>query len=155
MKMNSILPVIAAGLAAAILSGCVITERTYVREDRRPYPPERPVIVEAPPPAVVVAQPQPAVVVAQPQPAVVVAQAPPPNVIIVHRAPPPLIVERIPPRPGPEVVWIPGYYVARGESWVWVAGHYERPPRPGAVWVAPRYENRSPTEVHFSLGFWR
>jgi hypothetical protein len=155
MKLSSALPVIAAGLSAIILSGCVITQRTYVREDRRPYPPERPVIVEAPPPAVVVERPRPVVVVAQPQPAVVVAPAPPPGVIIVHREPPPMIVERVPARPGPEFFWVRGYYAARGDGWVWVPGHYERPPRPGAVWVEPRYERRSPSEVHFSLGFWR
>jgi len=147
MKMSLALPVIAAGFSAIILSGCVISETTYVREDRRPYPPERPVIVEAPPPR--------RVIVEQPQPAVVVTQAPPPNVIIVHREPPPVIVERMPARPGPEFVWVRGYYAARGDAWVWVPGHYERPPRPGAVWVEPRYEHRSPTEVHFSLGFWR
>ena len=97
-----------------------------VRDDRRPY----------------YGPPGPPVVVEQP-------------VVIVRREPPPMIVERMPPRPGPDVVWVPGYYAAGGDQWVWVRGHYERPPRPGAVWVEPRYERRSPTEVHFSLGFWR
>ena len=126
MKMNALVLTAMTGISAAFLAGCVINTTTTVHEDRRPY-------------------------YGPPGPPVVVEQAP----IIVHREPPQMIVERIPPRPGPEVIWVPGYYAARGDMWVWVPGHYERPPRPGAVWVEPRYERRSPTEVHFSLGFWR
>jgi hypothetical protein len=125
MKMNAPMLAALAGLSASFLAGCVITTGTYVRDDRRPY---------YGPPGPVVVEERP---------------------VIVHRPPPPMIVERIGPRPGPEVVWVPGYYAARGDDWFWVPGHYERPPRPGAVWVEPRYERRSPTEVHFSLGFWR
>ena len=125
MNMNAPLLAAIAALSATFLAGCVITGATYVHEDRRPY---------YGPPGPVVVEERP---------------------LIVRREPPPMIVERIPPRPGPEVIWVPGYYAARGDEWFWVPGHYERPPRPGAVWVEPRYERRSPTEVHFSLGFWR
>jgi hypothetical protein len=133
VKTKAVLTAISAGLSAVILSGCVVTGTTYVREERRPPPPYydrggRPVVV---------------------------VERQPADVIIVHRAPPPVIIERIPARPGPEVVWVPGYYAARGDNWVWMPGHYERPPRAGAVWVEPRHAPRSATEYEFSMGFWR
>jgi hypothetical protein len=75
------------------------------------------------------------------------------EVVVVHREPPPVIVERPAPFPGGEVVWVPGYYAPAGAGWVWVGGHYERPPRRGAVWVAPVYE-RHGADVHFRVGGW-
>jgi alpha-mannosidase len=36
---------------------------------------------------------------------------------------------------------------------VWVAGHWERPPHPHAVWVEPRWEHRGHGYV-FVEGYW-
>jgi hypothetical protein len=121
MKMHSVLTIAAAGMAAMLLSGCVVTGRTYYRESDRP----------------------------------VLVQRPRGDVIIVHRAPPAPLVERVPRSPGREYVWVPGYWTSHGDDWVWVGGHYERPPRPGAVWVEPRYDRHGQTDVEFSLGFWK
>ena len=75
-------------------------------------------------------------------------------VVVVHRAPPPVIVEREVVRPGPNYVWVNGYWRPDHDRWVWVKGHWAAPPRRDAVWVAPRYEHHG-EEVHFSMGFWR
>jgi len=143
---------LSATVLATLLAGCVVREQTTVYErPHREY-------VEAPPPQVVYA-PAPAPVVVAPAP-VVVAPAPAPivveqpAVIVVHRPPPVVPVEIRPRPPGREFIWVPGYYRARGEAWEWVPGGYQRPPRPGAVWVEPRYESRG-TEVHVTMGFWR
>ena len=131
MKLNPSLLAVAAGLSAVVLSGCVVTERTsYYRDERRPYGPG-------------------------PDRVVVVDDQPRGNVVVVHRAAPAPLVERVPGRPGPDFIWVPGYWAARGDDWYWVGGHYERPPRAGAIWVQPRYAPRSQNEVEFSLGFWR
>ena len=41
--------------------------------------------------------------------------------------PPPPPVYYAPPCPGPEYVWIPGYYYRVGPSWTWRAGYWAPP----------------------------
>lgn len=50
---------------------------------------------------------------------------PPPETVIITR----------PPRPTGFHIWIEGHYVVRSGAWVWVHGHWERPPRRNKVWV--------------------
>ncbi len=134
MKSYAILPAIGAALAASVLTGCVVTGVTYVH-GRYPYAyEERAVVVTPVPPPPVVVAPAPAVIIDQP--------------------PPPVIVESIPAPPAVGFVWIPGYYGVVGRSWVWVRGHYERPPHPGAVWVAPEHI-RHGAQFEFRGGHWR
>ena len=74
---------------------------------------------------------------------------------IAQPPPPPrreVIIER--ERPSHEHVWIKGYYVWREGRHVWIAGHWERPPHPHAVWVEPRWEHRDRGYV-FIEGVWR
>ena len=156
MNRNAILMLRCAPLAAGLLSGCVVTGTTYVRTAPRPYYYGRREVIIEPAPAVVVVPPPRAVVVTPaPPPTVVVAPTPGPAVIVVHRPLPAALVESIPAPPGAEYVWIPGFYAASRDDWMWVKGHYERPPQAGAVWVAPRHVQRSATEYEFSMGFWR
>ena len=84
------------------------------------------------------------VVVAEPG-GVVVAEAPP-------AAPPFVEVETV--SPGPDYVWIGGVWMWGGNRWVWERGHWDRPPRHGAVWVPHRYEYRNGRHV-FIRGGWR
>jgi hypothetical protein len=76
--------------------------------------------------------------------------------IVVGREPPShpreVIIER--DRPSPRHVWIPGFYEWRGNQHVWIKGHWDLPPRAGAVWIEPRWEHRSNGYV-FIAGFWR
>jgi len=91
------------------------------------------------------------VVAVRPAPAAVVY--PGPEEVVVTEAPPAPVVEYVgAPRPG--YFWIRGYYHWYGGRWVWNAGHYERPPRVGAVWVGPRYELRGGARIYVH-GYWR
>lgn len=42
--------------------------------------------------------------------------------------PPPPRREMVPPRPGPRYVWVPGYYRAEGNRYVWRSGSWVLPP---------------------------
>ena len=88
---------------------------------------------------------------------VVYRQGPPPAAVggevVVDEAPPAPIVETVTVAPGPGFVWIGGNWVWRGH-WAWEGGRWAHPPRPGAVWVAHRYEYRNGVHV-FVRGGWR
>jgi len=64
-------------------------------------------------------------------------------------APPPLRVERVPVSPGPDFVWLAGYWYVDGHHWKWHSGYWTRAPYAGARWVGPRYEGGQ-----FFAGFW-
>ena len=76
--------------------------------------------------------------------------------IRVDAPPPPLRHEVIVVRPGPGVVWVPGYWdwaPVRGR-YVWVAGRWVRPPFRHAVWVGPAWHHRG-RHAFFVRGHWR
>jgi hypothetical protein len=83
-----------------------------------------------------------------------VAYVGPPGEVVVDAEPPAPLVETVGIAPGPGFLWIGGYYHWYGNRWGWVAGHYERPPHRGAVWVGPRYEARGGHRVYIR-GYWR
>jgi len=56
--------------------------------------------------------------------------------------------------PGPDFVWVGGYWGWSGGRHSWMAGHWERPPHVRAEWVQPRWEHRGRGYV-FVRGFWR
>jgi hypothetical protein len=60
-------------------------------------------------------------------------------------APPPPPAEAVPPPPpGPRgaMVWLPGHWQWARHGYVWVGGHYARPPRHRARWVPEHWEQR-------------
>ena len=59
----------------------------------------------------------------------------PGETVVVTEAPPPAQTEVIPVAPGPDYVWVGGYWVREGPRWVWAPGRYTLRPRPAAVWV--------------------
>lgn len=63
--------------------------------------------------------------------------------------PPPRVVRVLPPSPGPEFVWVDGYWYPVGHRYRWHAGYWSRPYYAGARWVAPRYEGQ-----RFYGGYW-
>ncbi len=87
----------------------------------------------------------------------VVYRAPYPPVatseVVVTAAPPPPIVETRVVAPGPGFVWVSGCWDWRGR-WMWVGGHWARPPRHVMVWAAPRYEVHGGHHVYVRGG-WR
>ncbi len=63
--------------------------------------------------------------------------------------PSPRAVRVLPPRPGPDFVWIEGYWYPVGKHYKWHEGYWTRPPYPGANWVVPHYDGK----LYFE-GYW-
>jgi hypothetical protein len=63
--------------------------------------------------------------------------------------PPPRVVRVLPARPGPEFVWVDGYWYPVGSRYTWHGGYWTRPAFPGARWVAPRHDG-----ARFYQGYW-
>jgi hypothetical protein len=78
------------------------------------------------------------------------------QVVVRIGPPPPRPVEVVPapPRAHRDWVWTPGYHRWDGRRYVWVGGHYMRPPHPGAVWVAGDWRSESGGHV-WHEGYWR
>jgi hypothetical protein len=74
--------------------------------------------------------------------------------IVVRLRPPAVVIEHPGPPPEPGFVWVSGYHRWDGEHYVWVGGHYDRPPHPGARWEAHRWVH---VHDHWELreGHWR
>lgn len=117
---------VAATLALGSLCGCIVREE--------PAPTVQ--VTSAPPP---------------PPPS-----APPPADVTVQDAPPPPpdVVEVQPPAPGPDFVWVGGYYGWWGGRWVWHHGYWNRPPYGYHVWVRDRWV-WGPHGRVFVRGYWR
>jgi hypothetical protein len=76
-----------------------------------------------------------------------------PGEVVVDQDPPPAQVEVVGVAPAPGYFWVGGYYHWYGNRWAWRAGHYERPPHAGAVWVRPRYTYRGNARIYVR-GYW-
>jgi hypothetical protein len=63
--------------------------------------------------------------------------------------PPPRVVHVVPVRPGPDFLWVEGYWYPVGGHYRWHDGYWTRPPYAGARWVAPRHDGRQ-----FYEGYW-
>jgi hypothetical protein len=53
--------------------------------------------------------------------------------------PPAPRVYRVAPRPGPEFLWVEGYWYPEGRRYKWHDGYWTRAPYDGAYWVEPYY----------------
>jgi hypothetical protein len=69
--------------------------------------------------------------------------------IEIGAPPPPRVLRVRPVAPGPDFVWIDGYWFADGHRWKWHDGYWTRPPYAGARWVAPRHDGQ-----RFFEGYW-
>src|SRR5437870_2801917 len=65
----------------------------------------------------------------------VAACASPRGRMYVRVGPPAPIVETRVIAPGPEYVWLPGYYNWDGRAYAWVPGRWERAPRARVRWI--------------------
>jgi hypothetical protein len=63
--------------------------------------------------------------------------------------PQPRVVRVLPPTPGPEFVWIDGYWYPVGRHYKWHEGYWTRPPYSRARWVPPRHDG-----TQFYVGYW-
>jgi len=73
----------------------------------------------------------------------------------VEGPPPPPQEEVVVAAPGPDFVWIGGFWDwdVGVRHFVWHAGRWERPPHAEAHWVGPRYEMRN-GHHYFHRGHW-
>ncbi len=70
--------------------------------------------------------------------------------IVIGPPPPPRVLHVRPVAPGPEWLWIEGYWYPVGNHYKWHDGYWTRPPYPSAAWVAPRYDGQ-----RFFEGYWQ
>ncbi len=63
--------------------------------------------------------------------------------------PAPRVVHARPVSPGPDYVWVDGYWYPVGGHYRWHEGYWTRPPYPGAHWVAPHHDGKQ-----FYNGYW-
>ena len=63
--------------------------------------------------------------------------------------PPPRVVHILPKRPGPEYIWVEGYWYPVGRRYKWMDGYWTRPPYPSARWIAPHHDGQQ-----FFVGYW-
>ena len=68
--------------------------------------------------------------------------------------PPPARREMVPVRPGPRYVWVPGYYRAEGNRYVWRSGAWVIPPGRQHRWVPGHWRN-SRRGYYWVEGHWR
>jgi len=73
--------------------------------------------------------------------------------IVVMQAPPAAQQEVPTPRPTANHVWVAGYWTWKSNQYQWMAGHWEVPPRAGAVFVPPRWQPEG-TSWRFYEGYW-
>jgi hypothetical protein len=69
--------------------------------------------------------------------------------IQIGAPPSPRVVRVLPPQPGPQFVWVEGYWYPERNHYKWHSGYWTRPVYPDARWVAPRYERG-----RYFTGYW-
>ena len=55
----------------------------------------------------------------------------------------------VPARPGPEFMWVEGYWYPQAGHYLWHDGYWTRPPYEGAYWVAPYHDHG-----RYMAGYW-
>lgn len=63
--------------------------------------------------------------------------------------PAPRVVRVVPTSPGPDYIWVQGYWYPVGNHYKWHQGYWTRAPYVGARWIGPRYEGGQ-----FFQGYW-
>ena len=69
--------------------------------------------------------------------------------IVIGPPPPPRVVRVLPPSPGPEFVWVEGYWYPVGHHYKWHTGYWTRPPYAGARWIGPRHDGERFFDGHW------
>ena len=77
------------------------------------------------------------------------AQAQPSFDTRIGTPPPAPRAYRVPPQPGPDYLWVEGYWYPVNDHYRWHNGYWTRPPYPEAYWVEPYYQGD-----HYYTGHW-
>lgn len=75
--------------------------------------------------------------------------------VYVRVGPPAPIVELRIDAPGPDFVWIAGYFRWDSRQYVWVPGHWARRPHARAIWVPGRWVQHGRRGWYYVEGHWR
>jgi len=73
---------------------------------------------------------------------------------VATQPPPPPQTEVVTTCPGPDFIWISGYWGWSGNTYVWFPGYWGRPPHPHAVWVGG-YWGHGHGGWYWRGGYWR
>ena len=73
--------------------------------------------------------------------------------VSVSIGPPPVRYDERSVRPGPDYLWVSGYWDWGGGDWLWVPGTWTRSPHSHAHWVGPRYHQRH-GHWYYTRGHW-
>ena len=76
------------------------------------------------------------------------------TVVYVRTPPPPPVAETVVVSPGPEYVWLAGYYSWNGAEYTWVPGSWQPRPPDRREWVPGRWE-RNRQGWFWIEGHWR
>ena len=69
--------------------------------------------------------------------------------IQIGAPPPPRVYAVRPVEPGPNYVWVEGYWYPVRGHYVWHGGYWTQPPYEGARWIGPRHDGG-----RFYAGYW-
>jgi YXWGXW repeat-containing protein len=69
--------------------------------------------------------------------------------ISIGAPPPPRVIAVVPTSPGPDFVWVEGYWYPVGNHYKWHEGYWTRPPYIGAHWVPPHHDGQ-----RYFVGYW-
>jgi hypothetical protein len=76
--------------------------------------------------------------------------------IVIDAPPPPLRHELVVGvSPGPDNVWIAGYWGGTPGHYTWVGGRWDHPPHPHGQWSAPHWDKDSDGHYRQTKGEWR
>jgi len=73
----------------------------------------------------------------------------------VEAGPPPPPHEVMVASPGPDYVWVGGFWDGAPGHYRWVGGHWDRPPHGRSRWVSPRWDRDHDGHYHRVEGGWR
>jgi|GEM_PF-1261680 len=79
------------------------------------------------------------------------------SINIAIEAPPPELRHEviIGVSPGPDFVWVGGYWDGAPGHYSWVGGHWDRPPHAHSRWFAPHWDKDRDGHYHQTRGEWR
>jgi hypothetical protein len=77
------------------------------------------------------------------------------NVGIEGPPPPPRQEVIVGVSPGPNFVWVGGYWGGAPGHYTWVAGRWDHPPHANGQWFAPHWDKGSDGHYHQTKGEWR